>query len=480
MVCHYAVLNLNTFMKYFRRKKKVKFFVIKRIRRFKDNRWTTVFCFLGSLFIVSSGYAQKSTINDTTQYLTLSQCIAYALQHQPEIKRSLINESIAKTNNAINLSGWLPQVNVAANLTHYLQLPTTFNNSSGTPVAQQLGIVNTIVPGLGVTQAIYSPQLSYARKTAPLLVKEAQLITDSTKINIVSAVSKTFYNLLLVLQQINVLKEDTSRLTQNVMDTYHQYVGGIVDETDYDEATITLNNSKAQLKQANENIRPQYAALKQLMGYPPEKQFNINYDTVQMMKDIGFDTTQQLQYERRVEYRQLQTEKNLQHQLTIYYSHLFMPTLSGFFNYNYEFQNKSLAKVFTNAYPYSYIGLSFSIPVFTGFSRVLNERKSKLQEHLLDWSQADLKANIYSEYTSALATYNGNLYNYTILKENVALAQKVYFIVGLQYKQGTVAYLNVITAESNLITAQINYTNALYQLLSSKIDLEKAMGSITY
>jgi outer membrane protein TolC len=48
----------------------------------------------------------------------------------------------------------------------------------------------------------------------------------------------------------------------------------------------------------------------------------------------------------------------------------------------------------------------------------------------------------------------------------------------LQYQQGIVAYLNVITAESNLISSEIGYLNALFQLLSSKIDLEKSMGSI--
>jgi outer membrane protein TolC len=66
------------------------------------------------------------------------------------------------------------------------------------------------------------------------------------------------------------------------------------------------------------------------------------------------------------------------------------------------------------------------------------------------------------------------------LQKNTALAKRVYFVVTLQYQQGIVPYLNVITAESNLITSEINYINALFQVLSSKIDLEKAMGTITY
>src|SRR6185312_3453690 len=117
--------------------------------------------------------------------------------------------------------------------------------------------------------------------TARLYVKQATQITDSQKIIVVAAVSKAFYSLLLTLKQIDVLKEDTARLDRNVMDTYHQFVGGIVDETDYDEAVITLNTSKSQLSQQLKNIRTQYDSLKQLMGYPPERQFNVLFDTSQ-------------------------------------------------------------------------------------------------------------------------------------------------------------------------------------------------------
>jgi outer membrane protein TolC len=64
------------------------------------------------------------------------------------------------------------------------------------------------------------------------------------------------------------------------------------------------------------------------------------------------------------------------------------------------------------------------------------------------------------------------------MQDNTALAKNVYGIVTLQYAQGVVPYLNVITAESNLINSQIGYLNALYSVLSSKIDLQKSMGFI--
>lgn len=441
------------------------------------NRLIVSSCLL--LCISIAGFSQGVNKADTA--LTLDQCVAYALKHQPVINQALVNVAITRATNSINLAGWFPQVNVSANLTHYITLPTSFikNATTGAIVEQRSGVVNTAIPVLSVTQTIFNPALLLATKTAPLFIKEAEQITDSTKIEIAAGVSKTFYGLLLTLQQIGVLKEDTERLAKNVSDAYHQYVGGIVDETDYDQALIALNNAKFQLKQATESISPQYALLKQVMGYPPLSQFNVIYDTAQMTNDIYIDTTQQLQFGNRIEFQVIQTQKQLQQQTVDYYRKAWLPTLGAFFNYNYTFQNNSFSNLFSQAYPYSYVGLSLTLPVFTGFARVHNIRRARLQSDLLDWSEVNLKAQIYSEYTSALAGYKSNLYNLSISKDNINLAKKTYDIVSLQYRQGVVPYLNVITAESNLITSEISYQNALFQLLSSKIDLEKSLGVIT-
>ncbi|HMH32638.1 MAG TPA: TolC family protein [Puia sp.] len=430
-------------------------------------------------YFSENGFCQSKNENDSIQTFTLSQCVDYALQHQPFVNQALINIDIAHTTNSINLSGWQPQANISANLTHYNTLPTAFiKNAAGQIMEQRTGVINSAAPILSVTQTIFTPALLYAVKSANLYIDQAKQITDSAKINVVANTSKTFYSLLLTLEQIDVFKEDTARLAKNMHDTYHQYVSGIVDETDYDEAAISLTNSTVQLKQATESVTPQYALLKQIMGFPPEKQFNISYDTTRMMNEISFDTTQALQYQNRIEYKVLQTSKKLQGQLIHYYQYAWLPSLGAFFDYDLAFQNNSFGSLFANSYPYSYIGLSLNVPLFTGFARVKNLHRANLQLKLLDWDEVSLRSQIYSDYTAALANYKSNEYNLHAMKDNMEKAKRVYDIVTLQYSQGVVAYLNVITAEANLITSELGYKNALLQVLSSKIDLEKAMGFI--
>lgn len=432
-------------------------------------------------FVTTITFAQSSNVSrqsGSTGQLSLKDCLKYALKNQPGVIQSLIDEKIASANNAIGYSSWLPQVTGSGNLQHYFQLPTAFSNFSGSPLPITTGVYNRSSPQIMATQTLFSSDVLLAARSSKLNTQGARLNTAAIKISIVSGVSKAFYDLLLSIQQIEVYKEDTARLKKNQADAYNRYISGIVDKVDYKQATITLNNSLTQLKTATENIDAKYAKLKQWMGYPFEQSFTVRFDTAQMMQEIFADTVALLQFEKRVEYQQLQTMKRIQHETTQYYKMGLLPSLSGFYNYIHDYQNNKFADLYGKAYPYSSVGLQLNIPVFTGFRRMENIRKAKLEEQRTDWDEVNLKLAIYTEYKQALAGYKSNLYYLRAQGENVEMAREVYNIVRLQYSEGVKAYLDVIVAESDLQTSEINYLNALFHLLESKIDLERAMGDI--
>jgi len=79
-----------------------------------------------------------------------------------------------------------------------------------------------------------------------------------------------------------------------------------------------------------------------------------------------------------------------------------------------------------------------------------------------------------------LGYYKGSLANLIAQKENVDLAREVYDVIQLQYRSGIKTYLEVITSETDLRLARINYYNALYQVLANKIDVQKALGQLNY
>jgi outer membrane protein TolC len=152
--------------------------------------------------------------------------------------------------------------------------------------------------------------------------------------------------------------------------------------------------------------------------------------------------------------------------------------LSAFGNYNLAYQNDQFGMLYSTDYPNSFFGLTLAVPLFQGTKRIHQVRQAELQLKRMDWDFLALKKAINTEYTTAVAVYRANMNNYEVLKENMDLANDVYNIIDLQYKEGIKTYLEVIVAQSDLRTAQLNYFNALFEVLSSKIDVDKALGLI--
>src|SRR5262249_11932193 len=160
--------------------------------------------------------------------------------------------------------------------------------------------------------------------------------------------------------------------------------------------------SQTQLKGTIEILSAKYALLKQLMGYKDSNNFSLTLDTVKMLQALDVDTTLELQYEKRIEYKQLVNNRTIQRQNTRYFKNGFLPSLYAFYNYYQVYQNDDYAKLYESAYPYSYAGINLSLPIFLGFKRIENIRRSKLQEERIDWDEVNLKLQINSEYKQAL------------------------------------------------------------------------------
>jgi outer membrane protein TolC len=297
---------------------------------------------------------------------------------------------------------------------------------------------------------------------------------------VVVNVSKAFYDLLATQQQIKVSDENIVRLEKSLKDSRAQYDAGIVDKTDYKRATIALNNAKASRKSNEEALKAKTEYLKAIMNYPVTGVLNILYDSAVLEKEIVLDTLQGIDYSKRIEYQQLQTQRKLLEANLKYNKWSYIPSLSANGAYNLNYQNNSFGKLYNLSYPNSYAGLVLAFPIFQGGKRKYGIEQAEWELKRTDLSIVSLKNSVNTEYYTALAGYKANLANYFALKENVLLAQEVYDVIQLQYRSGIKTYLEVITSETDLRTAQINYFNALYEVLSSKIDVQKSVGQIKF
>ncbi|RYZ49203.1 MAG: TolC family protein, partial [Sphingobacteriales bacterium] len=142
------------------------------------------------------------------------------------------------------------------------------------------------------------------------------------------------------------------------------------------------------------------------------------------------------------------------------------------------YQNNELSKLYNQAYPNSIAGLSMRLPIFQGTRRIQNLRREQLEAKRLDLDGINLRNQINTQYEQAMASYKSSLNDWYTAKENVKLSEEVYNTIKLQYDEGIKTYLDLMTAETDLRTTQITYLNALYGVLASKLDVQRALGNI--
>ncbi|MFT2007637.1 TolC family protein [Pontibacter sp. 13R65] len=428
---------------------------------------------LGVLLFPTLLLAQQNNTG-STQPLTLQQCLDYALANEPNVKQAAIDEAIGDREIAVNLSGWLPQISAQFAATHNIQRPVFVIDNNVNRVGQNY--TSNVL--LQAEQTLYSNNLLLSSRAARYTRLQLDQNTVDNKITTVVQVSKAFYDILLTQEQLRILDENISRQEKQYNDARSRFEVGLVDKTDYQRASISLSNSRSDRKRTQESIKAKTALLKQLMGYNVESDLQITSDYEQMELEALLDTTQQLNIATRIEFQQLQTQKQFLKLNTSFYKWNFIPNVSAFINYNPQFFSSNLGDLYNQKFPTSAVGLQASIPIFQGTQRLQNLKIARLQEERLEVDEENIRKVINTEYQTALANYKSEYTDWITLRQNAAVAEEVYNIIKLQYDEGVKAYVDLVVAETDLKSAQLNYYNALFRVLASKLDYQRALGTI--
>jgi len=420
------------------------------------------------------------TVNNDKQLsnATLQEVIDYALNNRPGVKQSQIDEEIGERDIKSALSGWFPQISGNANYNNNLKQQVNALTTNGETNYITFGTKHTSALTLQADQQFLNAGLIQASKASKYYRQQYKQSTENTKINTVVDVSKAYFDILTSGEQLNIINENIARLEKQLKDASAQYEQGLVDKTDFQRAQISLSNSKADKKRTEELLKYKYAYLKEIIGYGTDKDFSLNLKSDSMEQGILIDTNAQQAYENRVEYRLLQTQKQLQHLNTSYNKWSYLPSISGFINYSYNYLNNDFSNLYDKSFPSSVFGLKLSVPIFQGTKRIQEIRKSELQEKRIDLDLLNTKNQINTQYEQAMATYKANLNDWKTARSNVDISRQVYNTIKLQYDEGIKTYLDLMTSETDLRTAQLNYLNSLYSLLSSKLDVQQALGTI--
>ena len=445
--------------------------------------WRYRYLFFMILIIVNS-YALKAQTQENIlpDSASIDDCISYAMKYQPLVRQLKLDEAIANRDIKISLSDWLPQITSTAGYQYILKQPVLFfpnlSDLTGPKVPVTAGLKQNSNVVFTANQNIFTNDLFFAARTARYYRQQVGQTTQKGIIQLVVDISKAFYDILLSEQMLSIINEDIDRLSTSLKNARALFTNGTTDKIDYNRAIIALNNAQSQKISITNSINSKKSFLKQLIGYPDNKPIKLKYNFNEMKKDIIIDTLQGIKFNDRIEYQLLQTNIRLQKISLNYYKQSFLPSLSGYINYNYIFQSDNFSSLYNQSFPNSNVGLTLSFPIFAGTKKWQNIQKSKFSYERLVLDTINLKNEMNSGYIQALSEYKSNLASYKITKANIDIAQDVYNTVMFQYNQGIKPYLDVIISETDLLTAELNNLSSLISLMNSKIDVQQALGKI--
>jgi outer membrane protein TolC len=129
-------------------------------------------------------------------------------------------------------------------------------------------------------------------------------------------------------------------------------------------------------------------------------------------------------------------------------------------------------------YPTILVGATINIPIFDGLQKNYRIQQSKMNLLKADNNLKSIQQTIDLDRASAQINLQNASSTLEMQKKNIELAEEVYKVSKIKYDQGVGSNLEVTTAETALKESQTNYFSALYDALISKVDYDKANGTI--
>lgn len=432
------------------------------------------------------------------QRMSLEDCLRYAAQNQIKIKNALLDQqsTLAKNREVTGMA--YPQINAKGGINYAplvaaFEIPDfisgaikgavqsqylndTFRNAPiGTlPLAFQPKWTTTGT--LEASQILFDPSVLVALQARKTLEELAAKSVDITVQDVKVAVTKAYYNVLIAEKQQGLVEQNLTRLQQMEHEMNEYYKAGFREKIDVDRITVALNNLKTQQIRIDQAIGLARLSLKYQMGMPLQTPIALadSLSDNSLNSDLLVD---ELDFNDRNEFELLQIQNRLYSYDVKRYRLGWIPTLSFFGNYGYTLYNQ--AKLFEpggNWQKSALLGVSLNVPIFDGFQRRNRLKQAEITLQKNENDIENLKMGLGLEEQTAKISLRNNLLTLANQRSNMELAEEVYNTARIKYNEGVGSSLEVMDAESALREAQTNYFTALYDAMTARVDLQKALG----
>ena len=421
-----------------------------------------------------------------SSYFSLQQAIEFAYQHQKDVLNADLDVQIAKAKVKETRGMGLPQVAASFDVKDYIELNYLFPDifAGGEPGAFVGLPIQTpsysATAGVQATQLLFDGSYLVGLKASKTYREFSHKNLTRTKIDLVVAVSKAYYSVLVNRKRLSLVFANVTRLKKLNDDTKAMYDNGFVEKIDLDRVLLTYNNINTEKEKAERLIALSEYYLKFQMGIDiHEKILLTDSLNVENIRNVGM-LSEKNDVTNRIEYSLLQTQQRLLELDLKKNRAQYYPSIVLYGNL-YTTEQRPTFDPFNREkkwYPTGFVGATFSLPIFSGLQKHYRVDQAKLSIRKLK-NEIDYASNVLDlETISSKTALTNAVASLNTQEKNLELANEVYRVSKLKYDQGVGSNLEVINAETSLKEAQINYYNAMYEALVAKIDLDKSLGLI--
>lgn len=453
------------------------------------------------------GQAQDTTSTQPVP-MSLQRCISYALTHNANSINARLDEAIAQARVKELVGVGLPQISGKIDYQNLVIIPnsvvdiTQFPGDPANPLpdnlpdelkyqAAQFAIPQTLTAGLSASQLLYDGSFFVGVKAARELVNLTSKTTEKTDIDVAVDISKAYYNVLVAEEQARILDINVKRVKDLLDNTTALYKEGFVEEIDVDRLEINFNNLQLEQQKVERYKAVSRALLKFQMGMDLNREIILTdvITDIEELPSIEDLTPSGNEYQNRVEYTMLKQQRYLQELNAKRYRIGRFGNLVAFGGYNFQAIRPDfsffdfdrwdfLPDSYGGWYSNAVVGIQYNITLFDGRITPSKVKQVELEMDKITVNTEAFKMAVGLETANASTAVKNAWTDLKSGQRNVELAQKVYEVTQIKYKEGVGSNLEVLDAESTLRESQTNYLSALYQYQLALIDLRKAKGEI--
>ena len=343
----------------------------------------------------------------------------------------------------------------------------------------EVGRWNTWSAGVSASLPLINAQLwknlEISGENVELAVEQAR----SSRLETVNQVKQAFFTCLLSKKAFDVYKSAYENALANCEQIQRRYNAQKASELDLTRAKTTLANAIPNVYDAESSVLLSLWQLKAVMGVDLDTNIDVAGDLDDFAEHMLYDLneSESLTLENNSTMRQLAIQAEQLADAVKVQQYAYLPTLSLTFNYSLNAMANDFVFSEYKWSPYSFVGLSLSVPIFSGGQRLNAVRQAKVQARELDVRRADTERQLKIAIRQYLNQMETAMKSYGSARSASETAQKAYDIAAKSYDVGRSTLTDLNDAQYALTQSQLGVCQAIYTFVVAKAGLESTLGA---